>query len=159
MIKKNLKQNELEQLQGLPSADEVTSHFSVPEGYFDSLAENIMVKVKEYEAQPIVEEDAGKQRPRWMAYARPLVYMAASFVLMIAMFRVFDSYLGNRTPESELLAEDRAYIDFFYEDCQERLVEDTFIESRYIYNSLYGDGSQDPTESEDMVLDMIVSQM
>lgn len=138
----------------LPSKEEVMAHFSTPDGYFDTLASNIMQKVCEEQAHSTALEAETPQIPRWKVYLKPLAYMAASFVLMISMFRLFD-YIVSSPSDDALMAEDQQYVEYFYEECKTLLLEDTFSESRYVHNSIYGDGSGKASDTEKEVLSTI----
>lgn len=79
-------------------AEESRSHYTTPEGYFETLEERIMARIDE---EPVVLEEQitpplGK-RLVWQRL-RPYVYLAASFVLTIGMFRGFRHIRSQHIP-------------------------------------------------------------
>ena len=74
---------EMNKQTNLPTPAESRGHYSVPEGYFDSLEERIMAKIPEETPEEVAEA------PRvslWMRL-RPIAYLAAMFVAMNLIFR------------------------------------------------------------------------
>ena len=69
----------------LPTPAESRGHYSVPEGYFDSLEERIMAKIPEETPEEVAE--APPCQP--MDAPAPLAYLAAMFVAMNLIFRAF----------------------------------------------------------------------
>lgn len=60
------------ELQGLPQGQDSQKHYSVPEGYFDTLSERIMQAIPGEECRTL------PQPTLWMRL-KPIAYLAASF--------------------------------------------------------------------------------
>ena len=71
------------------SAEESRSHYTTPDGFFESLEDRIMARIDE-EPAPLEEQSTHPLGKRliWQRL-RPYIYLAASFVLTIGMFRGF----------------------------------------------------------------------
>ena len=69
----------------LPAPDESRRHYRVPEGYFDDLEARFMAQIPE---EAPVEEPAVPSVSLWTRL-RPIAYLAAMFVSMNLIFRVF----------------------------------------------------------------------
>ncbi|WP_297947277.1 hypothetical protein [uncultured Porphyromonas sp.] len=71
------------------SAEESRSHYTTPDGFFESLEDRIMARIDE-EPAPLEEQSTPPLGKRliWQRL-RPYIYLAASFVLTIGMFRGF----------------------------------------------------------------------
>ncbi|MDE7402549.1 MAG: hypothetical protein K2M87_03955, partial [Muribaculaceae bacterium] len=82
-----------------------------PEGYFDSLSDQIMAKLPEYPAKPVVKEMTTWQR------LKPYVYLAAMFAGIWCMMQIFHHAGGlgrlNLDNPPEQIA---AYIDTVSDD-------------------------------------------
>lgn len=111
------------------SKENSTQHYSVPEDYFDSFTEKFMAQI------PLVEteKEAETQPTRWIKL-RPLLYLAASFLMMIGLFRAFSIFSTEDDnvrpiPASQGLValdngeskwnDDMDYSDFLYENSAE----------------------------------------
>ena len=122
---------EMNKQTNLPTPAESRGHYSVPEGYFDSLEERIMAKIPEETPEEVTEA------PRvslWMRL-RPIAYMAAMFVAMNLIFRAFAPKTAEdksvATAQTEHSSEDE------YADYGERMTAVAGYDS--YYNSLLSD--------------------
>ena len=113
----------------LPTPAESRGHYSVPEGYFDSLEERIMAKIPEETPEEVAEA------PRislWMRL-RPIAYLAAMFVSMNLIFRAFFPHSSQEktaaTAEVHATTED----DYatYYADYGERMTAVAGYDSYY----------------------------
>lgn len=59
------------------------SSFHVPEGYFAGLPGRMNKLIDRSQQQETEEKPLGKQRPMWVDRYRPILYMAAMFVLLL----------------------------------------------------------------------------
>lgn len=106
------------ELQGLPHGQESQKHYSVPEGYFDSLSERIM------QALPAEEAPAPPQSTLWMRL-RPIAYLAASFVGIYLGYQamVYLAPAGSFSPTASRAEQvshqaeinDEEYVDYYME--------------------------------------------
>jgi len=97
---------EMNKQTNLPTPAESHGHYSVPEGYFDSLEERIMAKIPE----ETPEEVAEAPRISLWTRLRPIAYLAAMFVAMNLIFRAF----APKTAEDKSVATAVAGYDSYY---------------------------------------------
>ena len=113
----------------LPTPAESRGHYSVPEGYFDSLEERIMAKIPE----ETPEEVAEAPRVSLWTRLRPIAYLAAMFVSMNLIFRAFSPHSSQvktaATAEVHATTED----DYatYYADYGERMTAVAGYDSYY----------------------------
>ncbi len=116
----------------IQTPEESKRHYTVPEGYFDNLADRIM--------QAIPEETAEAKRksehiPLWVKL-KPIIYMAAAFLLMVGFFKVLrwqtnvHQYQTSQTallqPQNEKTT-DSLYMEYFYDHCMDLVNEDLLL--------------------------------
>lgn len=124
--------NKSDSHQPLRNPEESKRHYTVPEGYFDELADRIM------QAIPEEADDANRESehtPLWMKL-KPIIYMAAAFLLMVGFFKILhrqtDIY-PNRTAQTALLQPqnektiDSLYVEYFYDHCMDLVNEDLLL--------------------------------
>ena len=126
---------EMNKQTNLPTPAESRGHYSVPEGYFDSLEERIMAKIPE----ETPEEVAEVPRISLWTRLRPIAYLAAMFVAMNLIFRAFAPKTAEdksvATAQTEVSSEDE-YANY-YADYGERMTAVAGYDS--YYNSLLSD--------------------
>ena len=127
---------EMNKQTNLPTPAESCGHYSVPEGYFDSLEERIMAKIPEETPE---EEVAEAPRVSLWMRLRPIAYMAAMFVAMNLIFRAFAPKTAEdksvATAQTEVSSEDE-YANY-YADYGERMTAVAGYDS--YYHSLLSD--------------------
>lgn len=75
----------------LPEAKASQKHYTTPDGYLDGLAQQIMAALPEQEVRPA-------QPVGWWVKAKPIIYLAASFVGLYYGFKAVNSF----TPEARV---------------------------------------------------------
>ncbi len=121
------------------SAEDSRKHFTIPEGYFESLEERIMAHI---DAEPLPQEfveEPKRNRIIWQ-HLRPYLYLAASFVLTIGAFRGFQyvrsTYLA--TPEVEMKAQSTDLEDLqYYQMLAGEYTDDSDFETMWLVNTNY----------------------
>lgn len=113
--------------------------FTVPDGYFDSLADQIISKLPAEGQRLTVEGQAttGQRRPAIVRYLRPLLYAAACAVLAIAVGTVYRYAAVSDT--DHLVAHQQenvaTYSDTYFED----MADYAMLDNEEIYASLLAD--------------------
>ncbi|KGN68898.1 hypothetical protein HR17_02095 [Porphyromonas gulae] len=110
-------------------------HYSVPDDYFSSFTDKLMAQIPAVEA----ESDEMVHSVALWHKLRPLLYLAASFLLMIGMFKAFSLFgesgdTGKATSTSAGLvaldhgdarwSEDTDYRDFLHDNCAETVSDE-----------------------------------
>lgn len=116
--------------------------FTVPDGYFDSLADQIISRLPAEEEMPAAEirpltNTTGDSRPAIVRYLRPLLYAAACAVLAIAVGTVYRN--AAVTDTDHLVAHQQenvaTYSDTYFED----MADYAMLDNEEIYASLLAD--------------------
>ncbi|WP_329902977.1 hypothetical protein [Porphyromonas pogonae] len=119
-----------------------SSHYSVPEGFFEELDNRIMSSIKQCD----MYSDIVKSSPKvsFRTKVKPLLYMAASFLILIGGIQIFRHYTQNHNNileyQSKNIAtldktkigasEDEAYLEYFMDDCLEK-VDESFYKTEF----------------------------
>lgn len=91
----NKNQIDNQQSKDLPRAEQSQSHYTTPDGYFDTLSERIMSSLPEGMEEPELPVN-------WWVKLQPSLYLAACFVGLYLSFKAFDIYRSEMTREQEL---------------------------------------------------------
>lgn len=98
-----------------------SAHFTMPEGYFESLNDRIMAGI---DALPSTEElEARPQKYSWWTKAKPSLYLAASFVGLFFAFKGVMMYQDYRAAEVAQTEQQEDAYTRYYEDYAHRLVD------------------------------------
>lgn len=119
-------------------AQESQKHFSVPSGYLEQLPLSVMQNIMSHEREHL-EQKRERTYDRSNVHRRfllsPMLYLAASVIMVWFMFKGYESIIIKDTPgllseenlekSTELQAmEDFLYIKYFNEDLEYSLVEE-----------------------------------
>ncbi|ALA93186.1 hypothetical protein PGJ_00005590 [Porphyromonas gingivalis AJW4] len=117
-----------------PKEDSIR-HYSVPDDYFASFTDKLMAQIPAVKKENTVVVPSVALWPK----LRPLLYLAASFLLMIGMFKAFSLFgvgsdTGRTTSTSAGLvaldhgdtrwSEDTDYRDFLHDNCAETVSDE-----------------------------------
>ena len=107
--------------------------FTVPEGYFDQLASQIIAKLPE--DQSSAEEKEEKKKPAVVKYLRPLLYAAACVCLGIFGTAIYMNSISDKE-EMQLAQQDYAvYSDSYIDEAADYAM----LDNEDIYASLLAD--------------------
>ena len=108
--------------------------FTVPEGYFDSLANRVIDRLPG-EGASLQKEEAGEGRPRpaLVKYLRPLLYAAACVAFAVVATTIYDK-AGEKS--DEFMAQQEAVYNDSYID---EMADYAMIDNEDIYASLLAD--------------------
>lgn len=125
----------------IKDASESKKHFTVPEGYFEQLAEDIMSSLPELSNDNLYTLPS-KETQKISLYAKlkPIIYLAAAFLITIGCFKLISSQQGKKMvddskkiaqskngltlPEKFASDADSLYMEYFYDQCTDLLNED-----------------------------------
>ena len=99
--------------------------FRVPEGYFDTLASQIMAKV---EAEGVEARDikTGKEKRAKVVWLRPVLYAAASVCALFISVVAYQSYSdqGVAAPAQNVVANNQMMMDSYFEEAADYVMLD-----------------------------------
>lgn len=122
----------------LPPASESQKHYSVPEGYFESLPDTVMAFVQEASSAPKTEEVSvvRKKTPRPNRLLRGAFYVAASLTIGWSAYwgisRVSQTVLrhtdqSGQNTAATLTEEDHAYWEYVMDDLTYSQADDAVL--------------------------------
>ena len=116
--------------------------FTVPDGYFDSLADQIISRLPVEEEMPSAEirpltTPTGDGRPAIVRYLRPLLYAAACAVLAIAVGTIYRNAASADT--DQLVAHQQENVATYSDTYMEDMADDAMLDNEEIYASLLAD--------------------
>ena len=110
--------------------------FRVPEGYFDTLASQIMAKV---EAEGVEARDikTGKEKRARVVWLRPVLYAAASVCALFVSVVAYQSYSeqGVAAPTQNVVANNQVMMDEYFEEAADYVM----LDNQDIYACLSSD--------------------
>ena len=110
--------------------------FRVPEGYFDTLASQIMAKV---EAEGVEARDlkAGKEKRAKTVWLRPVLYAAASVCALFISVVAYRSYSeqGVAAPAQNVVANNQMMMDDYFDEAADYVM----LDNQDIYACLSSD--------------------
>jgi hypothetical protein len=110
--------------------------FRVPEGYFDTLASQIMAKV---EAEGVEARDikTGKEKRAKVVWLRPVLYAAASVCALFVSVVAYQSYSeqGVAAPTQNVVANNQVMMDEYFEEAADYVM----LDNQDIYACLSSD--------------------
>lgn len=110
--------------------------FRVPEGYFDTLASQIMAKV---EAEGVEARDikTGKEKHAKVVWLRPVLYAAASVCALFVSVVAYQSYSeqGVAAPTQNVVANNQVMMDEYFEEAADYVM----LDNQDIYACLSSD--------------------
>ena len=110
--------------------------FTVPEGYFDTLASQIMAKV---EAEGVEARDikTGKEKRAKVVWLRPVLYAAASVCALFVSVVAYQSYSeqGVAAPTQNVVANNQVMMDEYFEEAADYVM----LDNQDIYACLSSD--------------------
>jgi hypothetical protein len=110
--------------------------FRVPEGYFDTLADQIMAKVDESASGVVVplKEDK-KKKPARVVWLRPVLYAAASVCALFISVVAYQSYSDSPTAAPTATMAESQSMDYSFDEAADYLM----IDNQDIYACLSSD--------------------
>ncbi len=110
--------------------------FRVPEGYFDTLASQIMAKV---EAEGVEARDIkpAKEKRAKVVWLRPVLYAAASVCALFVSVVAYQSYSeqGVAAPTQNVVANNQVMMDEYFEEAADYVM----LDNQDIYACLSSD--------------------
>ena len=110
--------------------------FRVPEGYFDTLASQIMAKV---EAEGVEARDikTDKEKRAKVVWLRPVLYAAASVCALFVSVVAYQSYSeqGVAAPTQNVVANNQVMMDEYFEEAADYVM----LDNQDIYACLSSD--------------------
>ena len=108
--------------------------FSVPEGYFDQLASQVIAKLPAT-AEAVSEPVRKDSKPAIVRYLRPLLYAAACLALVIAV----GTMLRNSTADGEQFVAHQQENVTYSDTYMEEMADYAMLDNDQIYASLLAD--------------------
>ena len=110
------------------------NHFKVPEGYFDTLASQIMAKIDEEGAAPEIPVKVTKAKTVWL---RPLLYAAACGCALFVSVASYMSYEDKSVaaPAEKIAAVQQTFDDYAFDEAADYAM----IDNQDIYACLSSD--------------------
>ena len=110
------------------------NHFKVPEGYFDTLASQIMAKIDEEGAAPEIPVKVKKAKTVWL---RPLLYAAACGCALFVSVASYMSYEDKSVaaPAEKVAAVQQTFDDYAFDEAADYAM----IDNQDIYACLSSD--------------------
>ena len=110
--------------------------FKVPEGYFDTLASQIMAKV---EAEGVGARDlkAGKEKHAKTVWLRPVLYAAASVCALFISVVAYQNYSdqGTAAPAQNVVANNQTMTEDYFDEAADYVM----LDNQDIYACLTSD--------------------
>ena len=130
--------------------------FEVPKGYFDSFDDRLMARIAEEEEKDLNTEKQTKtisltKKPT--SVFKPLLMMAASMLLLLAIGNMFYGKFFNQTKNIALSAED---IELYMMAYPDEFEEDFLIEGLQLANNERSNNLQD--EYSDEIIDYLLEE-
>lgn len=116
--------------------------FTVPDGYFDSLADQIIGKLPKAESDTrdtLRAEETGSsgRHPAIVRYLRPLLYAAACAVLAVAVGAIWHN--AATSDSQQLVAHQQESVATYSDTYMEDMADYAMIDNEEIYASMLAD--------------------
>ena len=110
--------------------------FRVPEGYFDTLADQIMAKVDESASSTVIPlKENKKKKSARVVWLRPVLYAAASVCALFISVVAYQSYSESPTAAPAATMAETQSMDYSFDEAADYLM----IDNQDIYACLSSD--------------------